>query len=110
MAVLSGHLQAITSVAVTSESQPRIISGGEDHMVRVWSRIPGTDRWQEVMRLNHHAIVRAVASTPPGSKRSLLLTGTATGRGRLFDLNNLKAGETFLRGRHRDHGAVFARR
>jgi WD40 repeat protein len=106
MAVLSGHLQEVTSVAVTSEPQPRIISGGEDHYVRVWSRIPSSDRWQEVIKLNHHAIVRALACTPPTAKNNLLLTGTAMGRGRLFDLNNLKAGETFLQGRH--SGAILA--
>ncbi len=106
MAVLSGHLQEVTSVAVTNESQPRIVSGGEDHMVRIWHRPKGSDRWQEVTRLNHHAIIRALACTPAGAKRNLLLTGTSVGRGRLFDMDNLAAGETFLQGRH--SGAILA--
>jgi WD40 repeat protein len=105
-AVLSGHLQEVTCVAVTSENQPRIISGSEDHMVRIWERVPSTDRWQERARLNHHAVVRALATTAPKAQKNLLLTGTATGRGRLFDLSNLKAGETFLQGRH--SGAIGA--
>jgi WD40 repeat protein len=106
MAVLAGHLQEVTSVAVTSETEPRIVSGGEDNMVRIWQRIPSSDRWQEIGKLNHHSIVRSVTCTPPASKRQLLLTGTATGRGRLFDLGNLQAGETFLQGRH--SGAILS--
>ncbi len=106
MAVLSGHLQEVTSVAVTNESQPRIVSGGEDHMVRIWRRPQGSERWQEMTRLNHHAIVRALACTPAGAKKNLMLSGTSMGRGRLFDLDNLKAGETFLQGRH--SGAILS--
>jgi hypothetical protein len=106
MAVLSGHLQEVTTIAVTNESQPRIVSGGEDHMVRIWHRPQGSDRWQEMTRLNHHAIVRALACTPAGAKKNLMLSGTSMGRARLFDLDNLKAGETFLQGRH--SGAILS--
>ncbi len=99
-AVLSGHLQEVTCVAVTGETPPRIVSGGEDHTVRVWARVPDSDRWQEQGRLNHHAVVRAIACTGPKAKSNLMLTATATGRGRLFNLTDLKAGERFLQGRN----------
>jgi hypothetical protein len=106
LAALPGHLQEVTCVAVTSETLPRIVSGSEDHTVRLWERIPGADRWRERVRLDHHAVVRSLACTGPKAKVNLLLTGTATGRARLFDLGNLKAGERFLDGRH--SGAISA--
>jgi WD40 repeat protein len=97
LAALSGHRQEVTCVAVTSETVPRIVSGSEDHTVRIWERQPGASRWQERVQLDHHAIVRSLACSPKGD---LLLTGTATGRARLFDLKNLKSSERFLQGRH----------
>jgi WD40 repeat protein len=100
-AVLGGHHQEVTCVAVTRESQPRIISGSEDRTVRIWTRLPGNDnRWQQTHEIAHHAAVRAVACTTGTKGRNLLLTGTSTGRGRIFDLDNLKAGEVMLQGRH----------
>jgi WD40 repeat protein len=89
-AILSGHLQEVTCVAVSGGSRPRIISGSEDHTVRIWAQ--GEDRWAERARLDHHAVVRAVACTGPvaqRNQRNLLLTATATGRGRLFDLDKI---------------------
>jgi WD40 repeat protein len=106
LAALSGHHQEVTCVAVTRELQPRIVSGSEDHTVRLWNRIPGSDRWQERGRLDHHAVVRALACTAPTAKSNLLLTGTVLGEGRLFDLDNLKTRERFLQGRH--SGAINA--
>jgi WD40 repeat protein len=100
-AVLSGHFQEVTCVTVTRDPQPRIVSGSEDHTVRIWERVPGVDnRWQERLRLDHHAVVRAVACTTTAANRNLLVTGTSTGRGRLFDLDKLKAGEVMLQDRH----------
>jgi multidrug efflux pump subunit AcrA (membrane-fusion protein) len=100
-AVLAGHFQEVTCVGVTRDPQPRIVSGSEDHTVRIWERVPGAEnRWQERVRLDHHAVVRALACTTTAATRNLLLTGTATGRARIFDLDNLKAGELLLQDRH----------
>lgn len=85
-AILSGHLQEVTCVAVGG-SPSRIYSGSEDHTVRVWEQ--GDERWEETARLNHHAIIRAIACTGPKAKKNLLLTATATGRARLFDANKI---------------------
>jgi len=110
-AVLSGHLQDVTSVAVTAEKLPRIVSGSLDGTVRLWERVPGTERWGEQMRLEHYAgsrvdAVRAVAATGPKATTGLLLTGTAAGRGRLFNLSDLKSGAIDLKIRHA--GAIEA--
>ncbi len=100
LAALAGHLQAVTCIAVSSDPEPRIISGSEDGTVRIWERNPASGLWRESDRLDHRAIVTAVACTSPRSKRNLLLTATATGRGRLFDLDHLEGSERFLAGHH----------
>ncbi len=90
-AVLSGHLQPVTCVAVSSGKTPKIVSGSEDQTVRIWERVAGSEtRWKEQCRLDHRAVVRAVACTGRGAQRNLLLTATASGRGRIFDLDDLK--------------------
>jgi WD40 repeat protein len=93
-AVLAGHLQEVTCVAVTRGPLPRIVSGSEEGIVRIWERVPGEDRWQQRMRLNLFAPVRAVACTGPGAKKNLLLTATSTGQVRLWELDNLDARST----------------
>jgi WD40 repeat protein len=100
-AALRGHLQEVTCVAV-SRGGPlvRIVSGSEDETVRIWERVPGGQSWQQKHRLDHYAVVRAVACSPPRSKVNRLLTGTATGRGRLFDLDRLEKSEKLLKNRH----------
>lgn len=105
MAELKGHLQDVTCVAVTKGKSPRIVSGSADQTVRLWEQA-GLGRWQETVRLAHGAAVRAVACTGPKAKANLLLTATAAGRGRLFDLDNIDKGETELGGRHA--GAINA--
>src|SRR5262249_39629482 len=80
--------------------KPLIISGGEDKMVRVWEQEPGQPRWHERYQLDHQSIVKAVACTGPGAGRDLLVTRTASGRGRLFDLASLAGGGRMLDGRH----------
>lgn len=106
LASMADHAQEVTCVAVTREKEPRIVSGSEDHTVRIWKRVPGEDRWTEQVQLDHRAIVRSLAVTGAAAERNLLLTGTATGRGRLFDLDDLKAGEVNLQSRHT--GAINA--
>jgi biotin carboxyl carrier protein len=105
-AALTGHLQAVRCVAVTRDTPPRLVTGGDDQTVRVWAQAPGGDRWQEVGQFNHRAAVRAVACSRAGPGR--LLTTTADGRARLFDLDHLAdpAGQRVLQTRHA--GAVLA--
>jgi WD40 repeat protein len=96
----------VTCVAVSRPPHSCIVSGGEDCTVRLWGRNPATGRWQERDRLDHDAVVRAVACTPPGARGNLLLTATASGRGYLFDLDHLERGARTLEGRH--SGAILA--
>jgi WD40 repeat protein len=101
LAILKGHLHEVTAVAVSKGAKPVIVSGSEDQTVRIWEQLAGTRRWRERARLDHHAVVRALACTPEKSKvGNLVLTGTSTGRLRLFNLDNLKAAERKLEGRH----------
>lgn len=80
---LSGHLQKITGVAVSNDpKEPCIVSGSDDGTVRVWEPKSSRERWV----LRHSAPVRAVACTPPGADANLCLTGTADGKGQLWDL------------------------
>jgi WD40 repeat protein len=106
VAVLSGHGREVTCVAVTNEKMPRIVSGSEDHTVRIWQRVTGEDRWTEQVNLDHRAVVRSLAVTGPKAAKQRLLTGTITGRARLFTLDDLKAGEKVLDSRHT--GAINA--
>jgi WD40 repeat protein len=106
LAVLSGHLQEVTCVAVSGErprdeaqghtrrTPTRILSGSEDNTVRIWEG--GQGHWEERARLDHHAPVRAIACTAPSAKRNLLLTGTSTGRARLFELGDEGAKEVVV--------------
>jgi WD40 repeat protein len=85
-AILEGHLLEVTCVAVAGGSIPHIISGSEDGTVRVWEQVPGQSRWEELYRLDHHAVVRTLAVSPDGKT---LVTGTADGLLRLFNLSTL---------------------
>jgi len=100
LAVLRGHLNEVTSVAVSKGPRSLIVSASEDKTVRIWEQVPGHPRWHDRYQLDHPAVVRALACTAPTAKRNLLLTGTASGQGRLFDLDDLKAGESKLKDRH----------
>jgi WD40 repeat protein len=97
-AVLSGHRLPVTCVAVSKGAAPYIVSGSEDHEVRVWKYDREEGHWLAHCRLDHHAAVQAVACTPKASRHNLLLTGTANGVARLFDLDELEAGERRLQG------------
>jgi WD40 repeat protein/biotin carboxyl carrier protein len=87
-AILKGHLQEVTCVAVGGGTIPRIVSGSEDGTVRVWEQVPGQARWHERFRLDHHAVVRTLAISPDGKT---LATGTVGGRLRFFNLTTLTA-------------------
>ena len=106
VAVLRGHLQEVTCVAVSGGTTSRIVSGSIEGIVRVWEKVPGEERWEERAQLHHYAPISAIACTPAGSKKHLLMTATSVGRVRLFDLDNLKAGEKLLPDQHK--GSVNA--
>jgi WD40 repeat protein len=113
--ILKGHLQDVTCVGVTKALrpgkgrdgktttvlQPVIVSGSEDQSVRIWEQVPGMRRWRESAWLDHRAILRSLACTPEKSKvGNLVLTGTATGRLRLFNLDKITTPERRLAGQH----------
>lgn len=100
IAAMTGHLAEVSAVAVSRGKSPWIFSGGEDGVVRVWERVPGQNRWEEHMRLDHGAPVRAMACTGAKARENLLASGTSTGRGRFFDLGNLKGGDRPMKARH----------
>jgi WD40 repeat protein/biotin carboxyl carrier protein len=106
-AVLSGHLDAVTCVAVSkrpakdSEPPQLIVSGSEDHTVRLWDTTSGQLRWLQSLR---SAVPRALACTPQGSQSNVLLVGDSSGVGRLFNLNDMKSEPLVLDGRH--EGAI----
>ncbi|MFO0879171.1 MAG: hypothetical protein U0840_17645 [Gemmataceae bacterium] len=89
-AVLSGHLQEVTCVAVTRGPLPQIASGSEEGLVRIWERLAGDDRWQERIRLDHGVPLRAIACSGSGAKKNILVTATSRGQVRIFDLDTLK--------------------
>ncbi len=92
-AILSGHQQEVTCVAVSptlKNGNKLVLSGSEDGDVRFWDysvNAPQTARL--VARLDHHAGVLAVACTGPKSTRNLALTGDRDGVGRLIELDRL---------------------
>ena len=101
VAVLRGHAQDVTCVAVSRGANPRIVSGSVDGFVRVWERVPGEENWEERYKINHHAPIRALACTVGNAKRNLVMTATATGRVRILDLDNLKAGAKLMPEQHK---------
>jgi len=92
---LVGHLEEISSVAISSDSAS-IVSAGLDNAVRVWNRAG-----QQVRVLPHPSSVLAVTCTPPGSAANLCLSGALDGKARLWDLNG--TGNTPLRELHGQH-------
>ncbi|MBY0231588.1 MAG: HlyD family efflux transporter periplasmic adaptor subunit, partial [Gemmataceae bacterium] len=96
LAAVLGHRDEVTCVAVLGD---RVVSGSEDHTVRLWSRVAGEDRLEEKTQLDHSAPVRCVAVSGAGEKKRLA-TGTSTGRVRLFDLDDLEKGQKLLASKH----------
>jgi WD40 repeat protein len=85
-AVLRGHNQEVTCVAVSSGTDPVIVSGSEDKKVYGWDPVTGNKRWI----LPHSDAVRAVACTRRPAKANLVLTGAADGTVRLLNLDKLR--------------------
>jgi WD40 repeat protein len=92
--MLRGHLQEITSVAISKKLQ--IVSASEDKTVRVWDRAST----KEQMVFSHGTPVKAVACTPLDAQANLCLTGAADGVARLWDLDTPGANPVELRGGH----------
>jgi WD40 repeat protein len=85
---LHGHRQAITCVAVSSDTKtPFIVTGSDDSTVRVWKRNLPT----EFCVLPHPAPVRAVACSPKKAEGNHCLTACADGSVRLWDLDKLSS-------------------
>lgn len=82
---LTGHINQVNCVAVSKGKHPVIVSGGDDETLRGWDPVTGEKKWA-VWTL--HSPVRAVACTPPGSKRNLACFGCSDGTVRLFDLDH----------------------
>jgi WD40 repeat protein len=99
-ALLRGHLQEITSVAVSKDSKT-IVSGSEDRTLRVWDYATGVEQ----RRLHHPTAVKAVACTPAGAEKNLCLTGAADGVARLWDLDK-KSDEPILELTNGHKGAI----
>ncbi|HBI44481.1 MAG TPA: hypothetical protein DDY78_16760 [Planctomycetales bacterium] len=89
VAILSGHQQEVTCVAVSragKDGKKLILSGSEDGDVRFWD---WTANEPLVAHLDHRTGVLAVACTGPKAARNLALTGDRDGVGRLIDLDRL---------------------
>jgi WD40 repeat protein len=93
VAVLSGHQQEVTCVAVSptlKNGKKLVLSGSEDGDVRFWDCTPNAPQiGRLVARLDHHTGVLAVACTGLKSARHLALTGDRDGVGRLIELDRL---------------------
>ena len=89
---LRGHLQDITCVAVGtvagSEGNPIVVSSSEDRTIRFWDPIGGKQLFQ-VSGL----IARSMATTAPGTKRSLIAAGLENGSVHLAELKKNADGQ-----------------
>lgn len=82
---LIGHLNEVTSVAVSKDADnPLIVSASLDKTVMVWDR----KRQRDAMVLPHPSPVRAVACTGPEAAANLCLSGSEDGKARLWDLDS----------------------
>jgi WD40 repeat protein len=100
--VISGHLNAVNSVAVSKGKRPIIVSGSDDETLRGWDSQTGDKLW---LLTGLNSPVRAVACTPKDAKRNLACFGCNDGRVRLLNLEDVNRGPHELAGRHR--GAVI---
>ncbi len=94
----TGHRQAVTGVAVAVVPHPQdgpiplVVSVGADGAALVWDPNLGkrTDRPAVPHNLPHPpgVGVRSVAATPPGPKATLVITGGADGKIRIWDVSD----------------------
>lgn len=95
-----GHTSAVNCLAVTHDPvDPLIVSGGEDRTVLVWNRL----NLGPVREFRHPEAVKALACSPVGANRNLVLTGCADGYVRLF---NLDAQESALLKEAKEHAVA----
>lgn len=78
-AVLTGHEGAVTSLAVSADSQ-LALSGGADHTVRLWNL---TQQKQLAFFHEHTAVVKSIAIEPQGKYGA---SGSDDGTLRIWDL------------------------
>ncbi|HMC63513.1 MAG TPA: HlyD family efflux transporter periplasmic adaptor subunit, partial [Gemmataceae bacterium] len=97
IATLSGHLQEVTSVAVSRDAK-QIVSGSDDGSVLVWD--PKGGRLPRSLQGLSPVAVKAVACTPASTAANLCIAGMRDGRGRIWDLDNDKAKPIELDSRH----------
>lgn len=82
---LSGHLKDITTVAVTKDvNRPRIVSGGEDGQVLIWT--PTSAGAMNALR--HSGPIQVLACTPQGAAKNLCVVGLQDGTIYLWDLDS----------------------
>lgn len=94
---LPGHLQDVTSIAVSKDL--KIVSGSEDRTVCVWKQ----GILAPLRKLEHDEAVRVVVCSPPAAEKNLCLAGGADGGIYLWDLDN--DGDTPLKSLPKPHGA-----
>ncbi len=78
---LSGHREALTSVAVSADGQ-RVLTGSYDATARLWDAA-SPEPWASAVVLEHPARVSVVAVSPDGRR---IATGDAKGTVRLWDI------------------------
>ncbi len=118
---LRGPLQEVTAVAVSKGGQPWVIAASTDRTIWFWrvtqdtlaqspegAKVPAykIDDKEKRYRVDHPAVVRAVACSPKGSSTNLCLVGAADGSARLWNLDNLTQPARELKERH--NGAIQA--
>ena len=92
--VYRGHKLAVNCLAVTKDAaNPLIVSGGEDRTVLVWQRFIQSP----IREFRHHEPVKALVCSPRGAAGNLVLTGSADGSLRLYDLNNKNDDKALLK-------------
>jgi WD40 repeat protein len=90
--VLKGHVGAVSSIAISADGK-RIVSGGEDRIVRIWD----IEKCAEIQTLvGHKSQVLSVAFSPngkrvaSGGKDKTIMVWDATDGGKVFKIADLK--------------------
>lgn len=80
---LKGHMQPVTSVAVSKKGL--ILSASEDRTLRVWYKSV------EKCSLSHPVGVKAIAASPATADRHFVVSGADDGKVRLWELDTVTA-------------------
>jgi hypothetical protein len=98
-AVLTGHHQEVTCVAVSNTPSPIVISGSEDRTVRGWDVNNNGGMLWELGPFS--TTVRAIACSPRQASHQLALIGIGDGSLWTYDLSQPKQAPVELGERHR---------